>query len=201
MLAKQYTIKLPADYDMEIIRDRVRAGGPRFDHTDGLAFKAFLITEGHTNSYAPFYVWNDTRGANDFLYGPGFKGLETSFGRPRIEHWIGLGLVTGDATSARSATREDIVIHDTDDLAGVRRREQAWLDALDPRALAVATVALELSKTGTPPEIHFGWSGESPLAANLGFLLFGEGNVPWLVRELILKAEPDPAKQPRVIIG
>jgi hypothetical protein len=68
-------------------------------------------------------------------------------------------------------------------------------------AHAVATVALELSKTGTPPEIHFGWSGESPLAANLGFLLFGEGNVPWLVRELILKAEPDPAKQPRVIIG
>lgn len=68
-------------------------------------------------------------------------------------------------------------------------------------AHAVATVALELSKTGKPPEIHFGWSGESPLAANLSFLLFGEGNVPWLVRELILKAEPDPAKQPRVFIG
>jgi hypothetical protein len=68
-------------------------------------------------------------------------------------------------------------------------------------AHAVATVALELSKTGKPPEIHFGWSGESPLAANLNFLLFGEGNVPWLVRELILKAEPDAAKQPRVIIG
>ena len=68
-------------------------------------------------------------------------------------------------------------------------------------AHAVATVVLELSKTGKPPEIHFGWSGESPLAANLGFLLFGEGNVPWLVRELILKAEPDSAKQPRVIIG
>jgi hypothetical protein len=68
-------------------------------------------------------------------------------------------------------------------------------------AHAVATVALELSKTGKPPEIHFGWSGESPLAANLGFLLFGEGNVPWLVRELILRAEPDPTKQPRVIIG
>jgi hypothetical protein len=68
-------------------------------------------------------------------------------------------------------------------------------------AHAVATVALELSKTGKPPEIHFGWSGESPLSANLSFLLFGEGNVPWLVRELILRAEPDPAKQPRVIIG
>jgi hypothetical protein len=68
-------------------------------------------------------------------------------------------------------------------------------------AHAIATVALELSKTGKPPEIHFGWSGESPLSANLSFLLFGEGNVPWLVRELILKAEPDTSKQPRVIIG
>ncbi len=68
-------------------------------------------------------------------------------------------------------------------------------------AHAVATVALELSKTGKPPELHFGWSDESPLAANLSFLLFGEGNVPWLVRELIQRAEPDPAKRPRVIIG
>ncbi|MGD9635581.1 MAG: amino acid transporter, partial [Pirellulales bacterium] len=68
-------------------------------------------------------------------------------------------------------------------------------------AHAVATVALELSKTGKPPEIHFGWSDESPLAANLGFLLFGEGNVPWIVRELIQKSQPDSKKRPRVIIG
>lgn len=68
-------------------------------------------------------------------------------------------------------------------------------------AHAVATVALELSKEGKPPEIHFGWSDESPLAANLSFLLFGEGNVPWMVRELIARAEPDLKKRPRVIIG
>ena len=65
----------------------------------------------------------------------------------------------------------------------------------------IAAVGLELSKTGRPPEIHFGWSNESPLAANVGFVLFGEGNVPWMVRELIRKAEPDPGKQPRVVVG
>jgi hypothetical protein len=65
----------------------------------------------------------------------------------------------------------------------------------------VAAVGLELSRTGKPPEIHFGWSNEAPIAANIGFLLFGEGNVPWMVRELILRAEPDPARQPRIIIG
>jgi hypothetical protein len=68
-------------------------------------------------------------------------------------------------------------------------------------AHVLATIALELSKTGQPPELHFGWSDENPLAMNLRFVLFGEGNVPWLVRELIRKAEPDPAKQPRVIVG
>jgi hypothetical protein len=68
-------------------------------------------------------------------------------------------------------------------------------------AHTIAALALELSKVGMPPEIHFGWSAESPMAANIGFLLFGEGNVPWMVRELILGAEKDPARQPRVIIG
>ena len=65
----------------------------------------------------------------------------------------------------------------------------------------IAAAALELSKTGKPPEIHFGWSDESPVSANLNFVLFGQGNVPWMVRELIRKAEPDPERQPGIIIG
>jgi hypothetical protein len=68
-------------------------------------------------------------------------------------------------------------------------------------AHVVASVACELSAAGKPPEIHFGWSDESPLSASFSFLLFGEGNVPWIVRELICKAIPDPARQPRVIVG
>lgn len=68
-------------------------------------------------------------------------------------------------------------------------------------AHAVAAAALELSAVGKPPEIHFGWSDESPLAASFGFLLFGEGNVPWMVRALINKAQHDPDRQPRVVIG
>jgi hypothetical protein len=68
-------------------------------------------------------------------------------------------------------------------------------------AHAVAAAALELSAVGKPPEIHFGWSDESPLAASFSFLLFGEGNVPWMVRALINKAQPDPERQPRVVIG
>jgi amino acid permease len=65
----------------------------------------------------------------------------------------------------------------------------------------LAAVSLEMAKVGRPPEIHFGWTDESPVSGTLGFLLFGEGNVPWMVRDLIKRAEPDPNKRPRIIIA
>ena len=65
----------------------------------------------------------------------------------------------------------------------------------------IAAIALQMTKVGRPPELHFGWSNESPLAANVNFLLFGEGNIPWMVRSLIQKAEPNVDRRPRVIIG
>jgi hypothetical protein len=65
----------------------------------------------------------------------------------------------------------------------------------------LAALALEMAKVGRPPEIHFGWTDETPVSGTLGFLLFGEGNVPWMVRELIRKAEPDEAKRPIIIIA
>ncbi|HEY2760810.1 MAG TPA: hypothetical protein VGI75_08705 [Pirellulales bacterium] len=68
-------------------------------------------------------------------------------------------------------------------------------------AHVIATIALELSRVGTPPEVHFGWSNENPMAASVSFVLFGEGNVPWMVRELIRKAEPNRERRPRVFIG
>jgi hypothetical protein len=68
-------------------------------------------------------------------------------------------------------------------------------------AHVLAAMALEFRHVGHPPEVHFGWSEEPPMAANLHFLLFGEGNVPWMVHALIRKAEPDPARRPRVVIG
>jgi hypothetical protein len=68
-------------------------------------------------------------------------------------------------------------------------------------AHVLAAIALEFSKTGRPPELIFGWSHESPLAANLNFLLLGQGNIPWLVQELVCKAEGSESKRPRVVIG
>jgi hypothetical protein len=65
----------------------------------------------------------------------------------------------------------------------------------------LAALALEMAKSGRPPEIHFGWTEETPWSGTLGFLLFGEGNIPWMVRELIRRAEPDVAKRPLIILA
>jgi hypothetical protein len=68
-------------------------------------------------------------------------------------------------------------------------------------AHAIAAVAVELSRVGKPPVLHFGWSEISLLEASWSFWAFGEGNVPWKVRELIHNEQPDPEHRPRVVIG
>jgi hypothetical protein len=66
----------------------------------------------------------------------------------------------------------------------------------------LAAVCLELARNNrVPPEIIFGWSHETPIAANLNFLFLGEGNVPWMVKELVRHAVSDLARQPRIRIG
>ncbi len=65
----------------------------------------------------------------------------------------------------------------------------------------IAAIGLEFCRVGTPPEIIFGWSHETPLAANLNFLLWGQGNVPWMVQELVRRAQPHPERRPRIVVG
>ena len=54
---------------------------------------------------------------------------------------------------------------------------------------------------GAVPEVHFGWSAENPVTANLHFVLFGAGNVPWMVHTLIRRADVPEDRKPRVIVG
>jgi hypothetical protein len=147
VIVAQYTIKLPADYDMEIIRKRVRDNGARMDGWPSLRLKAFLITEGAANRYAPFYLWDDAAGFNDFVYGAGFDGIVTSFGRPPIEHWVGLGTRFGDTGSPpRSFTREDRLIGEGEDLSALREAGRAWLDEQSHDDLYAAVVAVDPSR-------------------------------------------------------
>ena len=66
---------------------------------------------------------------------------------------------------------------------------------------AIAAAALDLSSAGPVLEVHFGWSVENPVTANLHFVLFGHGNVPWMVHTLIRRADVPEDRKPRVIVG
>jgi len=58
-----------------------------------------------------------------------------------------------------------------------------------------------VSAAGGVPEVCFGWSAENPVTANLHFVLFGHGNVPWMVHTLIRRAAVPEGRKPRVLVG
>lgn len=157
MLAMQYEITLPADYDMEIIRERVRTKGSALDDFAGLGLKAYAIRErgsdgSQVNQYAPFYLWAAQFGMNRFLWGGGFRGLAGSFGRPEVRHWTGLAFELGPATAEppRTAVRQLWTVpEDADPAAEVEHRighlrELASDPGLYCVALAVDTRRWEL---------------------------------------------------------
>lgn len=131
MIAMQYGITLPADYDMAIIDRRIAEKGPLLDDFPGLAFKAYLTARRHggcppsqDNLYAPFYVWRSTEGLNDFLCGPGFAALTRFFGRPEVQSWIPWRAeLSPDIAQAGFATREILEVPRHADLEALRRRE------------------------------------------------------------------------------
>lgn len=100
MIAAQYEIPLPRDYDMDIIRRRVAERGSALDDRAGLGLKAYLIRDvadgASRNAYAPFYLWRDPAALAAFHWGgQGFSGIVTDFGRPPVRTWIGGGFTRG----------------------------------------------------------------------------------------------------------
>lgn len=131
---------------------------------------------------------------------PGRQTLPQKEAQIRREHRIPRDLMIVFIQVELSDTSEFV----NDPIVTIRQEEGRFVMRItDAASIAhtLAAVALEMAKVGRPPEIHFGWSDESPLSVSLGFLLFGEGNVPWMVRELIRKAEPNEAKRPVVIVA
>lgn len=102
MIATQYKITLPSDYDMNIIKDRVRNNGHKTDGFDDLKFKLYLVTEkgiNHNlqNSYCPLYLWKGSNGLNKFLFNGFYDNIISSFGWQRVN--IGIPLI--DTTTSK----------------------------------------------------------------------------------------------------
>jgi hypothetical protein len=152
MLAMQYEITLPADYDMETIRHRVATTGRVLDAYPGLGVKAFLIrrrgVDGSTvNQYAPFYLWADAAAAASFLWsGAGFTAIVRDFGRPVVQTWIGGTVHQADwrTPPAYALRRRTALAADTDIVELAR--------ATDPRlARAVDAGDAQLAAYGIDP--------------------------------------------------
>jgi hypothetical protein len=65
----------------------------------------------------------------------------------------------------------------------------------------IAQVAIEMTKGGAMLDIIFGWSKGGSLKLALDYVLFGQGDVPNRVVDLLDKAIADPALRPTVIVG
>ena len=65
----------------------------------------------------------------------------------------------------------------------------------------IAQIAIDMSRTGPPLEIVFGWSRGSALRLAFEFLFFGQGDVPNSVFALIERAVPDVQHRPAVMVG
>jgi hypothetical protein len=89
MLAMQYSITLPENYDLELIRQRVERRTKLFEDLPGLSHKSYLLDEAD-KIYAPFYIWSEVEEAQKFLFDDLFHGVIQDFSRPRVRTWFTL---------------------------------------------------------------------------------------------------------------
>ncbi|MCA1623939.1 MAG: amino acid transporter [Acidobacteria bacterium] len=67
---------------------------------------------------------------------------------------------------------------------------------------AIAAFLLYLRDTrGKIPHAYFGWSEGNPIRYLIRYLIFGEGDTAPVTREILRKAEPNPAQRPNVHVG
>ena len=115
MILARYLHRLPADYDIGIIRSRAQRIAAEWDAVPDLHFKAFLLQEKGKNgalasTYSSLYVWKREEALRTFLTGGRFKVVTNSFGRPAIDVRVLLDARRGPARNARIAVIEEAVL-------------------------------------------------------------------------------------------
>jgi hypothetical protein len=171
----------------------------RFFRSDELRLKEFRFADP-----ADRMLWTDivVEGAFRVLvpHRPGSRSLAEKEAEIRRKHRIPQGVPIvflevhyGDTSEFQNAP-----------IIGVRQEGDFFvITAHDCVSVShtIAQLAMEMTKNGSPLDIVFGWSKGDRLKLALDFLLFGRGDVPNRVVDLLDAAIPDPDKRPTVIVG
>ncbi len=128
MIIAHYRHRLPANYDIKLIRSRANERGALWDAIPELYFKGFLLREKGKygvieNSYASLYLWRQDEAFRDFLLKGRYMIVTDSFGRAPIQALIALDAVKGSSSKARFLYKEQVDIPPDDDLSIAFARE------------------------------------------------------------------------------
>ncbi len=152
MIIAHYAHRLPADYDIDSIRERARGRAPIWDNVPGLYFKAFLLRErgrfgASQNEYSSLYLWRRDEGFHDFLADGRTKFVTESFGRPQIEARFTLDAVRGEGSEARFLTKQEQDIAADTDLTSAFADEVARnREAVKQTGVVVAAVGVDTER-------------------------------------------------------
>ena len=145
MMIAHYAHRLPANYDMSLIRSRANERGGRWSAVPELYFKAFLVREigclgAVANEYSSLYLWRQEDAFRRFLSDGGFDVVTRSFGRPSIRTYVALEARRGAATAPKFlSTRESDIPVDAD-LTAALAAEGVWCrEAASDRGTVAAT--------------------------------------------------------------
>jgi hypothetical protein len=108
VIIAHYGHRLPADYDLGIIRSRAQARGQLWNAVPELYFKAFLLRErgrfgANANEYSSLYLWRKDEAFRNFLVDGRYKFVIDSFGRARIETRLVLDARKGEASEGEAS--------------------------------------------------------------------------------------------------
>ncbi|SJZ75504.1 protein of unknown function [Enhydrobacter aerosaccus] len=143
MIVAHYLHRLPANYDIGLIRERAAARGSLWNDTPRLFFKAFLLREkgrygAIASSYSSLYLWQDADAFAAFLMDGRYRVVTDSFGRADIETRFVLEARKGPGQEARFALLEEAEIPVDADLTAAFASE---IDRNRSRAGAADVVA------------------------------------------------------------
>ena len=103
----------------------------------------------------------------------------------------------------------EVVVCDPSDFEGVLNVRGVEIDGYKvlraestavPNAIAAFLLYLR-DLTGKIPHVYFAWTEGNPLKHLVRFLVFGEGDIAPVTREILREAEPDPERRPAVHVG